>query len=119
MHRSGCTLQISERFVLHTCRTDEAPHDIELIRDPLVKLSFFVAHALYHHTILYHSTNPSSQHLSLIQGNVPKDSSSGPSRTMANLSLTGATSQQEHQFSIGQGKGLNQVSQVFIPHLIN
>ena len=94
--------------------------DTELILEPLLKLSFFVAHALYHHAgTLSDPPAASSQLLSAIQSDVPKGLSSSLSRKMANLTLGGGTSQQENQFSIGQGKGLNQVSQVCVPSLIN
>jgi len=88
--------------------------------EPLLKLSYFVAHALYHHAgTLSDAPNASSQLVSAIQGDVPEGSSSSLSRKMANLTLGGGTSQQENQFSIIQGKGQNQVSQVCIPCLMN
>ena len=120
MHKVGHTLHISDCFAFHTRRVDEDPPDTELILEPLLKLSFFVAHALYHHAgTLSDPPAASSQLLSAIQSDVPKGLSSSLSRKMANLALGGGTSQQENQFSIGQGKGLNQVSQVCVPSLIN
>jgi hypothetical protein len=115
MHKVKHTLSISKRFTLHA----SAMNDDAL--EPLIKLSWFVAHALYHHAgagILSDSTNASSRLSSPIHGDVPEVSSSEPSRTMANLSLTGATTQRETRFSFGQGKSLNHVSLVCIPQPI-
>jgi hypothetical protein len=119
MYKKEKCLLTSECLSLPTYRRGEHPPSTEPSQEVLVQLSFFVAHALYHHAgegTLSQSNDRSSQLLSLIEGDLPEGSSSRPSRTMPNLSLAGVTSKQKNQISIGRVKGLSQVSQICIPH---